>query len=94
MTSDRILITGGAGYVGSLLVPALLADDHSVTVYDMLWYGKGFLPTEEPRLTVVQVTFETRHCFERQWHTTMLLSILHVFPTTPVLNWTKTSQRQ
>ena len=54
MKSNNILITGGAGYVGSLLVPALLADGHRVTVYDTLWYGKDFLPTENPRLSVVQ----------------------------------------
>ncbi len=54
MKSDNILITGGAGYVGSLLVPELLADGHRVTVYDTLWFGKNFLPTEDPRLTVVQ----------------------------------------
>jgi nucleoside-diphosphate-sugar epimerase len=30
----KILITGGMGYVGSKLVPALLADGHDVTSYD------------------------------------------------------------
>lgn len=54
MTSEGILITGGAGYVGSLLVPALLADGHRVTVYDTMWYGNGFLPLDDPRLTLVQ----------------------------------------
>ena len=54
MTSESILITGGAGYVGSLLVPALLADGHRVTVYDTMWYGNGFLPLDDPRLTLVQ----------------------------------------
>jgi nucleoside-diphosphate-sugar epimerase len=30
----KILITGGAGYIGSLLTPALLAEEHQVTVVD------------------------------------------------------------
>ena len=54
MTSESMLITGGAGYVGSLLVPALLADGHTVTVYDTMWYGNSFLPLDDPRLTLVQ----------------------------------------
>jgi len=35
----KILITGGAGYVGSTLAPLLLADGHQVRVLDHLAYG-------------------------------------------------------
>jgi nucleoside-diphosphate-sugar epimerase len=41
MTKKRsIMITGGGGYVGSLLVPKLLADGHEVTVLDLFMYGQ------------------------------------------------------
>jgi len=35
----KVLITGGAGYVGSLLVPAVLDRGHEVTVLDWFLYG-------------------------------------------------------
>lgn len=38
-----ILITGGAGYIGSVLVPELLALGHSVTVIDCLLYRQSSL---------------------------------------------------
>ena len=39
----KIFITGGAGYVGSRLVPKLLALGHRVTVYDLMIYGEDVL---------------------------------------------------
>ncbi len=39
----NIFITGGAGYVGSSLVPRLLRLGYNVTVYDLLIYGENVL---------------------------------------------------
>ncbi len=36
----NVLVTGGAGYVGSALVPKLLAEGHKVTVLDLYLYGE------------------------------------------------------
>lgn len=39
----KILITGGAGYIGSLLTPALLADGHQVIVVDSFRFKQASL---------------------------------------------------
>ena len=36
----RILVTGGAGYLGSVLLRKLLAKGYQVRLIDALWYGK------------------------------------------------------
>ena len=36
----NVLVTGGAGYVGSVLVPKLLAAGHGVSVLDLYLYGE------------------------------------------------------
>ena len=41
----KILIAGGAGYIGSVLVPKLLERGYDVDVLDLLWFG-NFLPKE------------------------------------------------
>ena len=40
---SKILITGGAGYIGSMLCTKLLEEGHMVTVVDLLKYDKGSL---------------------------------------------------
>jgi nucleoside-diphosphate-sugar epimerase len=49
----KILITGGAGYVGSVLVPKLLDEGYDLTVLDLMIYGADVLPTHE-RLSAVK----------------------------------------
>ena len=39
----KILVTGGAGYIGSMLCTRLLENGHQVTVVDLLKYDKGSL---------------------------------------------------
>jgi len=43
----KIFITGGAGYVGSKLVPKLLELGYEVTVLDLMIYGEDVLPEHE-----------------------------------------------
>ena len=40
---NKIFITGGAGYVGSVLTPYLISKGHQVTVLDLMIYGSDVL---------------------------------------------------
>jgi len=50
----NVLITGGAGYVGSVLTPQLVAAGYNVTVYDIMFFGSDHLPKHHPNLRVIE----------------------------------------
>lgn len=58
---DHVFITGGAGYVGSLLVPQLLNLGYRVTVYDTLFFGDDFFPKHNPKLKVIEGDIRDTH---------------------------------
>lgn len=61
----NVLVTGGAGYVGNVMVPQLLNCGYNVTVYDILYFGKETLPLSHPNLTVVKGDIRDIKLFEK-----------------------------
>lgn len=57
--SWNVLVTGGAGYVGSALVPKLLDAGHRVTVLDLYLYGDVHAPLR-PNPNLIEVKGDLR----------------------------------
>ncbi len=57
---ERVLVTGGAGYVGSVLVPKLLAAGHRVRVLDLYLYGDHVLDAVRDHPGLEQVKGDIR----------------------------------
>ena len=50
---DKILITGGAGYVGTVLTEHLLNKGHKISVIDLMIYGEDVLK-KNPNLRIIK----------------------------------------
>ncbi len=46
----KIFITGGCGYVGTVLTQALLKDNHQITVIDTQWFGNFLKPNKNLKI--------------------------------------------
>src|ERR1700729_2091630 len=57
----NVLVTGGAGYVGSVLVPRLIDLGHTVTVLDLYLYGHDALGSVHDHPRLVQVIGDLRN---------------------------------
>ncbi|MBU1061329.1 MAG: SDR family oxidoreductase [Candidatus Omnitrophica bacterium] len=64
----NILVTGGAGYVGSLLVPELLKNGYRVKVLDLYWFGEHVLDSvkENPNLKEIKGDMRDVGLLERE----------------------------
>ena len=71
----RVLVTGGAGYVGSVSVERLLASGHDVVVLDSLVTGHRAAVADGARL--VQGTLRDRETLERLLREERIDAVLH-----------------
>ncbi len=65
---QSIIVTGGAGYVGSVLIPKLLNKGHRVKVIDLYIYGEDVLNSvkDNPNLTEIKGDIRDRKLLERE----------------------------
>jgi UDP-glucose 4-epimerase len=63
----RVLVTGGAGFIGSHLVDVLLADGHAVAVVDLLATGRRDAVPESADLLVEDFASPAASAFLARW---------------------------
>ena len=66
---EKVLVTGGAGYIGSILVPTLLAQGHQVTAVDSCIFGQTSLLDccANPNFRVIKGDVRDRDLMEKEF---------------------------
>ena len=75
MDFKRIFISGGAGYVGAVLVPKLLNQGYDITVLDLMLYGEEVL-TKHPQLLTIKGDIRDQELLKT--HQTLIISSVYV----------------
>jgi nucleoside-diphosphate-sugar epimerase len=57
---EQVLVTGGAGYVGSVLIPRLLAEGYRVKVLDLFLFGDNVLDAVKSHPGLTQIKGDLR----------------------------------
>lgn len=82
----KVFITGGAGYVGAVLVPRILAKGHQVKVLDLYIYGDNVLDgvKDHPHLAQIKGDIRDRDLLAREikgWDTVIHLACISNDPS-------------
>lgn len=72
----NILVTGGAGYIGSVLTEALVARGHQVTVLDNL--KQGHRAAVVPEATFIQADLGDKKVLEEVFHHNQIETVMHM----------------
>ena len=72
----RVLVTGGAGYIGSVVAEELLRDDHEVFVYDSLY--KGHRESVAPEATFVHADLMDGEQLRRTLRDGRIEAVIHM----------------
>ena len=63
--AKKVMVAGGAGYVGSVLVQKLLDAGYEVVVFDLMLFGSEGLPKNRPGLAVIEGDLRDTPAFAR-----------------------------
>jgi UDP-glucose 4-epimerase len=72
----RILVTGGAGYIGSCVAEELIKDGHAVTVFDNL--SKGHRAAVHPQASFVQADLHDGETLRRTLRAERIEAVMHM----------------
>jgi len=51
---QHVVVTGGAGYIGSVLIPRLLQENYNVTIFDTFYFGKKSIRAYKNKVHIIQ----------------------------------------